>query len=119
MLNDAFAQIDNDPNRIVSWMTEAKPRDFGEFAPLVVEHAARGDPVGAELMRCAGTDIDRIATRLIALGADRLALVGGLAPHVGRWLGEQTARRLVSPEGDALDGALQLARSRARSLGLI
>jgi glucosamine kinase len=49
------------------------------------------------------------------LGAPRLALVGGLAQHMEPWVSQDTAARLVQPQGDALDGALQLARAAAQA----
>jgi glucosamine kinase len=99
-------------------MTEAKPRDFASFAPLVVEHARREDPAGRELMRLAAGHIDALAARLLALGPPRLSLVGGLAPHVSGWLAPETLQALVPPTGDALSGALRLAREHAEALGL-
>jgi len=38
-----------------------------------------------------------------------------LAPSMEQWLSVATRRRLVPPAGDAVDGALQLARLAARS----
>ena len=35
------------PHAIVRWMSSAKPRDFAELAPIVVQHAVLNDPVGA------------------------------------------------------------------------
>jgi glucosamine kinase len=61
-------------------------------------------------MQLAASHIDRLADRLIALGTERLALLGGLAEHVGHWLSPITKSHLVAPKGDALEGALQLAR---------
>ena len=66
------------------------------------------------IMAClalAGGHIDRLAERLIELGAQKLALVGGLAPIMIDWISDTTRKRLVRPEGDALDGAVRLARS--------
>ncbi len=59
-----------------------------------------------------------MAERLIAFGTQRLSLVGGLAEHIAPWLSPITKSHLVPPKGDALDGALHLARqaaARARS----
>ena len=58
----------------------------------------------------------RLAARLVALGVDRLALVGGLAGPMRSWISASTEARLVAPAGDALDGALQLARTAAESV---
>jgi glucosamine kinase len=45
-----------------------------------------------------------------------LSLVGGLAASIEPWLADATRRHLVAPRGDALAGALQLAREAAESL---
>jgi len=59
---------------------------------------------------------DTLAARLIAVGASRLAVVGGCAPFLVPLLAEKTKAYLVEPAGDALSGALYLARSAAQSL---
>jgi glucosamine kinase len=113
VLTELFEQFQRDPHAIVRWTATASPRDFGTFAPLVVEHANRGDPAATELMRLAAGHVDILAVRLIGLGTRRLALVGGLGPHMEPWLSHTTRTHLVPPIGDALDGALQLARAAA------
>jgi N-acetylglucosamine kinase-like BadF-type ATPase len=42
--------------------------------------------------------------------------VGGLAGSIEPWLADATRRHLVSPRGDAVAGAVQLARDAAESL---
>ena len=115
LLDAAFEQFQCDPHVIVRFATRALPRDFGALAPLVVDHVQRDDAAAVDLMGLAGAHIDRLADRLIALGAPRLALVGGLAQYMEPWVSQETAARLVRPEGDALDGALQLARAEAQA----
>jgi glucosamine kinase len=110
LLRNTSAEFGCDPHAIVRWMGTARPRDFGRLAPLVVEHAAAGDPVAGAIMRLAAGHIDAIAARLGDQGAARLALMGGLARSIEPWLGEDTRARLVPPAGDALDGALRMAR---------
>ena len=63
-----------------------------------------------ELLRLAAGHIDLIAERLADLGVRRLALAGGLAPSIEPWLAPATRKLLVPAEGDALSGALNLAR---------
>ena len=113
LLMALFEQLHSDPHAIVRFTSEASPRDFGSLAPLVVEHASRGDPAASDLMRLAAAHIDALADRLIAFGTERLALTGGLAPYLEPRLGDATRRRLVHPWGDALEGALRLARAAA------
>jgi glucosamine kinase len=112
-LGDRFA---HDPHTVVTWAQSASPGDFGSLAPDVFAHALRGDPVGCQLVDLAAAHIDALAARLIELGATRLALVGGCAPFLAPSLKERTRSHLVEPAGDALSGALCLARSLAQSL---
>ena len=113
-LSTLARQYQSDPHAIVRWASHAASRDFASLAPVIVEHA--GDPVADELMRLAGGHIDGLAARLVAFGVERLALAGGLAPYIEAWLSDTTKRSLVTPEGDALAGALQLARVAAESV---
>jgi glucosamine kinase len=116
LLRELFAEFDNDPHAIVGWMATASPRDFGAFAPRIVEHALNHDVVAIELMQMAAAHIDRLAARLIGLRVPRLALVGGFAAALEPWLGAKTKSHLVAPAGDALTGALTLAHAAAESL---
>jgi glucosamine kinase len=116
LLRVLFAKFANDPHGIVGWTATASPRDFGAFAPCIVDHAQRHDAAAVELMQMAAAHIDRLAARLIALGVPRLALVGGFASALQPWLAVETKSRLIEPAGDAVDGALTLARSTAESL---
>ncbi len=115
LLRVLFADFENDPHAIVRWTATASPRDFGSLAPCIVDHAARSDAAAIELMNLAAAHIDALAARLIAAGASRLALVGGFAPFLQPWLAEATTSHLVEPAGDALEGALSLACSAAKS----
>jgi glucosamine kinase len=115
VLRELFAIFDNDAHAIVHWTETASPRDFGSFAPRVVECAQGGDPIAAELMTEAAIHVDALAARLIAAGADRLSLVGGCGRFMHPWLSAETKSRLTEPLSDALAGALHLARSAARS----
>jgi len=116
LLRVLFTEFANDPHAIVGWTATASPRDFGAFAPSIVDHALRDDVAAVELMQMAAAHIDRLAVRLIALGIARLALVGGFASALQPWLAAETKSWLTEPAGDAVDGALTLARSTAESL---
>jgi len=118
LLRALFARFEQDPHAILQWTINAAPRDLGSIAPLIVEHAAQNDRVGRELLQMAAAHVDTLAQRLIAVGTQQLSLVGGLADHVAPWLSDFTKSQIVPPQGDALDGALHLARraaTRARS----
>jgi glucosamine kinase len=113
LLTSLFVKFQSDPHAIVRWMTGAAPRDYGSFAPAIIEHAKGNDPIAIELMQLAAGHIDALASRLVAFGTERIALAGGLATYVEPWLSEMTRQHLVAPLGSALDGALQLAKAAA------
>jgi glucosamine kinase len=108
-----FEQFEADAYAIVRWMRGAGPRDYASLAPLIVAHAERGDAAGRDLLRTAAAHIDVMAARLLELGVRRLSLMGGLSDKVEYYLSEETRDRLVAPLGDALSGALELARAEA------
>ena len=116
LLRSLFRKFQSDPHAIVRWMTGALPKDFATFAPEIVEHVLDNDPVAVELMKSAGAHIDALAQLLLEFGVDRLALVGGLAVAIEPWLAQDTRRHLVAPQGDAVAGAVQLARNAAEAL---
>jgi glucosamine kinase len=118
LLRAVFARFDNDPHAIVRWMGEARPRDFAALAPLVLEHASRGEATGCELVSAAAAHIDAIAERLVSYGAARLSLAGGIAASIALWLAPATREHIVAAEGDALSGALRMARGEADTLVL-
>jgi glucosamine kinase len=115
LLRTLLADFGNDPHAIVAWIATASPRDLGSLAPLVADHAAQGDVAAVELMELAATHVDALAARLVAVGATRLALVGGFAASVRPWLAAATTAHLVEPAGDALAGAVLLARLAEQS----
>ncbi len=114
-------RFDRDQNTVVTWADQARPTDFAQFAPLVLEHATRGDALGKAVMEHAAAGAARIAQRLLDVGAPSVALLGGLAAPLTPWLPPAIQARLVPPEADALEGAILLARQavRAEARGLM
>jgi glucosamine kinase len=115
LLRLTFERFACDPHAIVRWMGWARPKDFAELAPLIAGHALAGDLAGCELMCLAANHIEILVTRLMAMGAPRVALCGGLAVTIEPWLSERIRRSLVRPAADALTGAVDLARGAARA----
>jgi glucosamine kinase len=101
------------PAHAVEWAAAARPRDYAAFVPLILEHAAAGDPVAETLLAEAVASAATMLDRLLALGAGRIALMGGLADAYRPHLPERLRSIVVAPRGDAVDGALALARAGA------
>ncbi|HEY1745663.1 MAG TPA: BadF/BadG/BcrA/BcrD ATPase family protein [Xanthobacteraceae bacterium] len=116
MLRTVSAGFADDPHTIVRWTQTASPRDFAALAPRIFDCARQGDPVADELLTLAAAHIDALARRLHEAGTTRLAVVGGCASSLRPWLSEETRSRLTDPVGDALSGAIGLARAAAQSL---
>lgn len=101
---------------IQEWIarTEPLPRRLGSLAPLVLDAAEAGDPVAHQI----ATEAVRLLTATAVAASARtrdVALHGGLTDHA--WFRESlisslhaAGRRVVPAAGDALDGALLLAR---------
>jgi glucosamine kinase len=106
-----LARLGGTPAAVLAWAEAAQPRDYAELAPTVVAAAAAGDPVAATILTEAGRRIGGLINRLQVLGAVRICLVGGLARAVVPWLPAPACATLVPPQGDALDGAILLARA--------
>ncbi len=110
LTRDVMMRFHNDPFEAVAWMDPATATDYATFAPLVMRHADAGDSVARRIVRDAAEQIDELVRRLAECGASRIALLGGLASSMQPWLAPDVQRRLVPVEGDAVDGALHLAR---------
>jgi glucosamine kinase len=113
LTREVMARFDGDPFEVVAWMDRATATDYATLAPLVMRHADTGDPVGRRIVRDAAEQIDELVRRLIECGAPRIALLGGLASPMEPWLAPDVQRRLCPVEGDAVTGALLLARRAA------
>ena len=105
-----MARLGGHPPDVVAWVGSARPGDYGSLAPLVVEFARQDDPVATALMRAAAAHVATFVRRLLELGAGRVALMGGLAPILRDWLDPALTGVLTTAEGDAMDGAVLLAR---------
>lgn len=100
-------------SEIVDWSGRATATDYASFAPLVMDHAAQGDPVAEPIVQEAAHRIDRLIRVLLDRGAPHCCLMGGVAARMRDWLAASIRERLREPLGDALEGAIILARTRA------
>lgn len=104
-----IADFGGAPGPMVEFARTAAPGDFGRFAPAVFAAAESGDPVGLDIVGRAAASVDLALDRIVADGADRIALLGGLAPLYPAYLAERHRPRLVAPLSNALAGAVALA----------
>lgn len=112
LLEEVLAAFDHDSSQAVAWSEQATATDYAAFAPMVLRHATQGDPIGRRIVERAADAIGDLLDVFLRLGIDRLSLVGGLSGPIAAWLTPDLRSRLTPPEGDAVAGALLVARRR-------
>jgi glucosamine kinase len=95
------------------WTESAKPGDYAAFAPAVFEFAAKGDEHAADILADGAAAISRLIRALLSKGIKQVCLLGGLAQAYPPHLDASLRPALVAPIGDALDGAIMMARRTA------
>lgn len=92
------------------WSEQARPKDYGQMAPLVFEFASKGDVHGMTIVIEGAAAISNLGRALLARGARNICLFGGLSKVYPPFLDADVKRCLVEPIADALDGAIMMAR---------
>ncbi len=110
LLRELMRRFHDDPSEAVAWMDRATATDYATFAPLVMRHADQGDSAGRRIVQSAAEQVDALVRALFDQGAPRVSLLGGLASAIEPWLSPDVRRRLRPAEGDAVAGAIILAR---------
>ena len=109
LTQDLIGHFNADPVAMLNWALSAKPGDFGGFAPRVFEHARAHDPVALKIVRTAARAIGVLTRGVVALGAERVALVGGMGEALRPYFEPDIDARLKPPLYDPTDGAILFA----------
>ncbi len=112
LLREVMARFDHEPAQAIAWMDKATATDYATFAPMVLRHADQGDAAARHIVQTGAEQIDALVRRMIEFGAPLVTLLGGLAGPVTPWLAPDVRRRLKPADGDAVSGAIILARAR-------
>jgi len=119
LIDAAWQRFDADLETLLSFAKQAKPSQFAELAPLVVEAASANDLNGKALMSEGADYILRCLDALSWTPGEPLCLLGGLAPHYQPHLPANVTASLTLAKGTALDGALLLAERVAENAGAL
>lgn len=101
-------------NQVAVWTTPATATDYAALAPIVVEHANAKDPDATRILNTAAGHINEMIIKLKAKGATRISLMGGLSKIIRPLMKPEIQALLSKPKGDAVDGALYLARANKK-----
>jgi len=113
LLSEVMQRFHGDPMEAVAWMDRSSATDYAALAPMVMRHADQGDAAGRRIVQSAAEHIDTLVRTLFDQGAPRVTLLGGLASPLQAWLSPDVRRRLKPADGDAVSGAIILARRSA------
>jgi glucosamine kinase len=110
LLSEVMQRFKDDPMEAVAWMDRATATDYAALAPMVIRHADQGDATGRRIVQNAAEQVDTFVRVLFDKGAPRVTLLGGLSSPLEPWLSPDVRRRLKPADGDAVSGAIILAK---------
>lgn len=114
-LLQAILDAEGGPDAMAARAVRATPADIARHAPAVVAAADAGDPAALAILSEADASVAFVLDALADGAHLPVAFLGGLGPVYARRLASRYGTRIRPPAGDALDGALRMARDLAAS----
>jgi len=115
LIEAVLSTVGHDRLHLSQWSSEASPKDYASLAPLVFQWATKGDVQAMTIVIEGAAAISNLGRALLARGAGRLCLIGGLSRSYPAYLDADVKAKLVSSIADPVDGAIMMAR-RANGL---
>jgi glucosamine kinase len=106
LTEEILDEFGGDPVAMIRWSRDTKPGDFGAFSPRVFIRAAAGDPIAGAIVREAARAVEALTRGVIALGAERAVLVGGVGEALRPYFEPNIAARFSPALYDPTDGAI-------------
>ena len=110
MTTAILEEFNGDAPRLALFAASATPRDFAGYAPRVFAGARDGDETAAAIIARALSALEATLAALCPERSPRLFLLGGLSGLYAPLLSSRWRGCLSEPLGDALEGAILLAR---------
>jgi len=98
---------------LLAWCGQAGQNGYAQLAPLVFEAAAQ-DPAAAALVAAVAREMDDMARALDPEAGLPVVLLGSIGLRMAEHLPAGLRQRLISPAGDAVDGAHRLVRQQMK-----
>ena len=115
LIEAVLTTVGHDRLHLSQWSRAAAPKDYARLAPLVFDSALKGDVQAMTIVIEGSAAISNLGRALLARGAGRLCLLGGLGRVYPPYLDADVKAALTPPIADAVDGAIMMAR-RAQGL---
>ncbi len=116
LVNAVLTHFNHDIDAIVAWSKTARPCDYGQFSPQIFDFAEKGDFIAKELLQETANYVEMWLSALQKKGANKICLMGGIGKRITPWLSHSSQALLASPQGDAMTGALQMAKTSGHNL---
>jgi glucosamine kinase len=110
LIEEVISRTGSTRFELSKWSERATPKDYAQFAPIIFECASKGDVQGMMIVIEGAAAISNLGRALLARGAKRLCLLGGLSHVYPPYLDADVKRALATPQADAVDGAIMMAR---------
>jgi glucosamine kinase len=107
---EVMQRLGPDVFTLVAWAELATATEYASLAPVALSYAEAGDPFAEEIVAEGARHVGVLIRSLVEFGAPRISLLGGLSSRLVQWLSPDVLNFLSPPEGDAVAGALILAR---------
>ncbi|MHA1157736.1 MAG: BadF/BadG/BcrA/BcrD ATPase family protein [Alphaproteobacteria bacterium] len=116
-ISDILTDFEGEAQNATLWAAAAEPGDFAAYAQRAFDFAENGDEVAIRIVEQNAAGALMMINRLQELGADKIAMIGGLFPRILPWLPDQARAVLCWPAADAADGAILMARRALEGIG--
>jgi len=112
-----FSRFNNQATELSDFALTAQPWEYAAFARDLITAARAGDPHGQALLQQATGQLEDCIKATGFDGRTKLYLLGGLGPIYQELLSDFFKEACAKPKGDALLGAIEMAKSLARKQG--
>src|SRR3954468_16955824 len=109
-LLEVMRRLGPDAVGVVAWAEQATATEYASLAPLTLSYADAADTVAEQIVAKGARHVEAKIRLLVEFGAPRVSMLGGLASRLVRWVSPDVLHFLSPPHGDAMAGALLLAR---------
>ncbi|WP_390590628.1 N-acetylglucosamine kinase [Simiduia litorea] len=101
---------------LVGKMVGATSKKYAKLAPLVMDLADQQDPVSVAIVQDGADYISAVAKKLLAQGAQRLSMIGGVSQRLQQWMSPEVVSRLTQAQMQPEFGAVLFAKRELLSL---
>lgn len=100
---------------VITWLKHATATEFAQLAPDVIRLAEQSCPDSLAILDQGCWHIDRLIAKCCENNDLDIAFLGSLGAYYQSRLGNPWQPRVIQPKGDALDGAIWLAKQQVEN----